>query len=198
MGRDWGYFGVRMVTEADVSGREGRRSERSVHATPRAGAERFRFGVPSRLEYRDAVRSFITHICAQLVERGLLSERDAHEVTSAFVEAFNNAVIHAYAGQSGPIEVAMSVDARLLQVEIRDAGRTFVPDDVPDPDLDSLPEGGLGLFIIRNFMDDVRYERRGLQNVLMMQKHLGPSTPAKGTSVPGAPDRGPDQGTDGC
>ncbi|MEL6188114.1 MAG: ATP-binding protein, partial [Myxococcota bacterium] len=72
----------------------------------------------------------------------------------------------------GPIEVAMSVDPRVLQVEVRDGGHTFVPDDVPEPDLDALPEGGLGLFIIRNFMDEVRYERRGLQNVLMMRKRL--------------------------
>jgi serine/threonine-protein kinase RsbW len=137
------------------------------------GAERFRFGVPARLQYRDAVRAFIDHICRQLVGRRYLTEKEAHGVVSAFVEAFNNAVIHAYDGHAaGPIEVAMSVDPRHLQVEVRDAGRTFVPEDVPEPDLDSLPEGGLGLFIIRSFMDDVRYERRGLQNVLMMRKRL--------------------------
>lgn len=137
------------------------------------GAERFRFGLPARLEYRDAVRSFLSHVCAQLVQQGILSEKDGHGVVSAFVEAFNNAVIHAYDGHAaGPIEVAMSVDPRVLQVEVRDAGRTFVPDDVPEPDLDALPEGGLGLFIIRSFMDEVRYERRGLQNVLMMRKRL--------------------------
>lgn len=136
--------------------------------------ERFRFGVPARLEYRDAVRSFIHHVCTQLAKRGILTGRDAHGVVSAFVEAFNNAVIHAYEGHAaGPVEVAMSVSSRMLQVEVRDAGRTFVPDDVPEPDLESLPEGGLGLFIIRNFMDETRYERRGLQNVLMMRKHLG-------------------------
>lgn len=159
------------------------------------GAERFRFGVPARLEYRDAVRSFLTHICDRLAERGVLSPKDGHGVVSAFVEAFNNAVIHAYEGHAaGPIEVAMSVDPRALQVEVRDAGRTFVPEDVPEPDLDSLPEGGLGLFIIRNFMDDVRYERRGLQNVLMMRKRLEPRPeglgPHEGASSAGAPHRG--------
>lgn len=142
-------------------------------------AERFSFGLPARLEYRDAVRTFLSHICTQLVSTGVLSEKDGHGVVSAFVEAFNNAVIHAYEGHlPGPIEVSMSVDPRLLQVEVRDAGRTFVPEEVPEPDLDSLPEGGLGLFIIRNFMDEVRYERRGLQNVLMMRKRLGSSAAA--------------------
>ncbi|MEO1228398.1 MAG: ATP-binding protein [Myxococcota bacterium] len=155
------------ASDAHDDGRSGPSSGRSI------GAERFRFGVPARLEYRDAVRSFLSHICEQLVQRGTLSEKDGHGVVSAFVEAFNNAVIHAYEGHAaGPIEVAMSVDPRVLQVEVRDGGHTFVPDDVPEPDLDALPEGGLGLFIIRNFMDEVRYERRGLQNVLMMRKRL--------------------------
>lgn len=139
------------------------------------GAERFRFGVPARLEYRDAVRSFLAHVCDALVRRKMLGSKEAHGVVSAFVEAFNNAVIHAYQGHSvGPVEVAMSVDPRMLQVEVRDAGRTFEPETVPEPDLDALPEGGLGLFIIRSFMDHVRYERRGLQNVLMMRKKLTP------------------------
>ena len=166
-----------MSAQADPSGAPNGESggAASAPASPLSGAERFRFGVPARLEYRDAVRSFISHVCEQLAARGILSVRDAHGVVSAFVEAFNNAVIHAYEGHAaGPIEVAMSVDPRLLQVEVRDAGRTFVPDDVPEPDLDALPEGGLGLFIIRSFMDDIRYERRGLQNVLMMRKRLAP------------------------
>ena len=159
-----------MIAEADSSEQGG---SQAVDGGRTHSAERFSFGVPARLEYRDAVRSFIAHICDQLVARKVLSEKDGHGVVSAFVEAFNNAVIHAYEGHAlGPIEVAMSVDPRVLQVEIRDAGQTFVPDEVPEPDLDALPEGGLGLFIIRNFMDHVRYERRGLQNVLMMQKRL--------------------------
>lgn len=171
-----------MISEEDLSAETATddpdRRKREVIRT----AERFSFGVPARLEYRDAVRSFLAHICEELVAQKILSERDGHGVVSAFVEAFNNAVIHAYEGHAlGPIEVAMSVDPRLLQVEVRDAGQTFVPEDVPEPDLDALPEGGLGLFIIRNFMDHVRYEKRGLQNVLMMQKRLDTPTGHKPT-----------------
>lgn len=166
-----------MVVEEDPSDERVGDEASELRPKPVRAAERFSFGVPARLEYRDAVRSFLTHICDQLVAREVLSERDSHGVVSAFVEAFNNAVIHAYDGHAfGPIEVAMSVDPRVLQVEVRDAGQTFVPEDVPEPDLDALPEGGLGLFIIRNFMDHVRYEKRGLQNVLMMQKRLDGAT----------------------
>lgn len=165
--------------KAEAGGPKAREDGASGSAERRlTGAERFRFGVPARLDYRDAVRAFLSHICDQLVHREVLTQKEGHGVVSAFVEAFNNAVIHAYEGHAaGPIEVAMSVDPRVLQVEVRDAGRTFVPEEVPEPDLDALPEGGLGLFIIRSFMDEVRYERRGLQNVLMMRKRLDRSTP---------------------
>jgi anti-sigma regulatory factor (Ser/Thr protein kinase) len=138
--------------------------------------ERFRFVVPGRLEYRDAARAFLAYVCDRLAGRGRLPPDLGHRVISAFVEAFNNAVIHAYDnGDPGPVEVEMEVHEDHLCVRILDEGQTFVPEKVPEPDLDALPEGGLGLFIIRNFMDRVRYERSGDKNVLTMEKDLRPS-----------------------
>lgn len=138
-----------------------------------AQVERFRFVVPGRLEYRDAARAFLAYVCEKLAGRGKLAPDIGHRVISAFVEAFNNAVIHAYAGSApGPVEVEMEVHASHLSVRIVDEGKTFVPDAVPEPDLDALPEGGLGLFIIRNFMDRVGYERSDGRNVLTMEKDL--------------------------
>lgn len=136
-------------------------------------AEFFRFLVPGKLAYRDAARAFLAYVCDQLGKRGRLAPDVGHRVISSFVEGFNNAVIHAYKGlPPGPIEVMMEVDARRLRVQIADEGRTFDPKDVPEPDLESLPEGGLGLFIMKNFMDSVHYERVEDRNVLTMEKAL--------------------------
>ncbi|MCK6550916.1 ATP-binding protein [Myxococcota bacterium] len=138
--------------------------------------ERFRFVLPGRLEYRDAARAFLAYVCEQLAKNQALPEDVGHRVISAFVEAFNNAVIHAYKGvPPGPVEVEMNVTPDRLRVTIADEGVTFVPSNVPEPDLDALPEGGLGLFIIRNFMDHVGYERIGGRNVLTMEKLLAPT-----------------------
>lgn len=143
--------------------------------------ERFRFVLPGRLEYRDAARAFLGYLCERLTARGILTPDVSHRVISAFVEAFNNAVIHAYRDmEPGMVEVEMDVDVRQLEVRITDRGRSFRPELVPEPDLDALPEGGLGLFIIKNFMDRVGYERRGDANVLTMAKDLG----AKATAEP--------------
>jgi serine/threonine-protein kinase RsbW len=136
-------------------------------------AERFRFVVPARLKYRDASRAFLAFVCDQLAREKALPEDVAHRVISAFVEAFNNAVIHAYKDTTpGSVEVEMIVMRDRLRVVVSDRGHPFVPESVPEPDLDALPEGGLGLFIIRNFMDHVNYARVGDQNVLTMEKML--------------------------
>jgi serine/threonine-protein kinase RsbW len=160
--------------------------ERPTRENGNREPERFRFVVPGRLEYRDAARAFLTYVCEQLAQQDKLPEEIGHRVISSFVEAFNNAVIHAYRGlEPGAVEVEMEVHENLLRVKICDRGRSFVPERVPEPDLDALPEGGLGLFIIRNFMDDVHYGRVGETNVLTMEKRLQPGLdPPSGRGPP--------------
>src|SRR6056297_1729727 len=99
------------------------------------GSEVFRFAVPARLEYRDAARGFLTYICRTLVDDELLPDGADHEVASAFVEAFNNAAVHAYRGlKPGDVEVEMRVSPERLEVEVTDFGREFEPSGVPEPD----------------------------------------------------------------
>lgn len=144
---------------------------------PLTETEHFRFVVPARLEYRDAARAFLAYVCDRLVHRGEFPEDMGHRVISAFVEAFNNAVIHAYKDRpAGPVEVDLQVSPRALRVVVVDYGQTFRPDLVPEPDLDALPEGGLGLYIIRSFMDDVAYERVDHRNILIMEKRFNPTS----------------------
>lgn len=135
--------------------------------------ETFRFATPSRLEYRDAARAFIAFICEQLQQREALPADVGHRVISAFIEAFNNAVIHAYQGASdGTVEVELQVSADKILLRVIDEGTSFRPDAVPEPDLDALPEGGMGLYIMRSFMDSVDYRRERNRNVLTMEKSL--------------------------
>lgn len=141
------------------------------------GTERFRFSVPARLEYRDAARAFISFVCGQLARRERLSDELGHRVISAFVEAFNNAVIHGYADRAaGPIDVELAVADDKLSLTVSDEGRGFSPEDVPPPPLEggveSLPEGGMGLFIMRSFMDRVDFRQEKGHNVLIMEKAL--------------------------
>ena len=113
--------------------------------------------VPCDLNYRDAISALLGQVCKQLVykdKKDLMSI----QVISAFNEAFNNVVKHS--PQIGtPLEICVEITKQELVIEIKDeaAAIEFDINDVPLPELTDLPESGLGLFIIKSFMDKVEY-----------------------------------------
>ena len=128
-----------------------------------------RLTVPGSLHYRDVAVRTVSSVC-KLVQ----GTRDGvdHEIVSAFSEAFNNVVIHGYeGGLVREIEIEVVLGESSITVHLRDFGKSFDFSSVPLPSLDDLPESGLGVFIIRSFMDDVRYVS-GSPNVLSMTKRL--------------------------
>lgn len=101
------------------------------------------------------------------------------QVVSAVGEAFNNIVLHGYASRPAPgyaqaREQIGSVDLRIqtrrghIRIELRDWGSGFDPTAVPPPAFDTLPESGLGLFIMQSFME-MAY-RPGRPNLLTLSK----------------------------
>ena len=125
--------------------------------------------VPSDLRYGEATRAYLDTLTRRLEEETATPSLNAH-VISAFGEAFNNVVWHAYGGQrTGEVEITVEVAPAGITVKIADRGSSFDIDSVEDPDLPSMPEGGLGLWIIRSLMSTVTYER-GEPNVITMVK----------------------------
>ena len=96
-------------------------------------------------------------------------------------EGFTNIIEHAYGGecQEG-IECSCQTNDEGLTITLIDCGRPFNPLEVPEPDLESDLDdrmiGGLGLFFIRQLMDEVSFkflpksEGEGECNVLTMIK----------------------------
>jgi serine/threonine-protein kinase RsbW len=138
-----------------------------------------RLRVPGALKYRDLAVRAVAAACK------LVGSTDSHssgpirtnrdfddQVVSAFGEAFNNAALHSYRGRpDGHVEIEIDVGSESITLRILDYGAGFDIGDVPEPDLDSLPESGLGIFIIKSFMDEVSYTA-GAPNVLSMTKRL--------------------------
>jgi anti-sigma regulatory factor (Ser/Thr protein kinase) len=136
-----------------------------------------RLGVLGILEHRDVVLRAVSAAC-KLVTNEFQSP-DWHEfqahVVSAVSEAFNNLVIHGYQGRrDGRVELIIQPGPGQIQIQLRDWGKGFDPREVPIPDLESLPESGLGLFIMQSFMG-MKY-RRGRPNLLTLSKKLGPAS----------------------
>lgn len=95
-------------------------------------------------------------------------------VELVLAEAMNNIIEHAYAGTlAGEIALRLDVRGHDLFFLITDDG-TSMPGDSPPKgkqhdlacDMQDLPEGGFGWFLIRELTHNLSYERVGQQNQL--------------------------------
>jgi len=88
--------------------------------------------------------------------------------------AFDDEAVH-------DLVVRLSIEEDCLQVEVEDDGKPFNPLAAPPVDtsvpLDQKPIGGLGLHLIRQFMDQCHYRRQGGKNLLRMRKRLKVGSP---------------------
>ena len=130
--------------------------------------------VPGRFERLTDIAEFVT----QAAREAGLNDDEVFHVEMAVDEACSNVIEHAYASQTGDIDLACTCPATgQFEVVIRDSGQPFDPAEVPAPnvgapaDLDNLNGGGLGLYFIRKLMDEVRFEVvPGQGNTLTMLK----------------------------
>ena len=122
-----------------------------------------------------AVREFVAETGAELELDGCL----VHDLQLAIDEACTNVIEHAYGGQGGEIELSIEPADGGLRIVLRDWGTPFDPEAVPVPDvtapLDQRRLGGLGLYLMRSIMDEVRFEFEDKGNTLIMFKRWAPS-----------------------
>ena len=107
-----------------------------------------------------------------------IDKKISGEMELCLTEALNNVIKHAYKEDpTKEIEISFSKDDKKLSITIEDTGipgKNFKKIElVFDPtDVLTLPEGGMGLFIINSLMDTVGYERKGDRNFFVMKKLL--------------------------
>ena len=134
--------------------------------------EQYFFRVPANDSMRAAATSFLTAVCSELEVQKLFTAKMTHHVVSAFTEAYTNVVKHAYRDtpSNGEISVEVNKLDDCLEILISDSGNKFEFEKVPSPDLDALPEGGMGIYIMKQFMENVTYSQVGSYNQLRMRK----------------------------
>jgi len=100
------------------------------------------------------------------------------QIAVAAEEIFVNIANYAYAPAAGDATVRVEVTEAPVSVTITfmDRGKPFDPTKRADPDV-TLPAeerdiGGLGIFMTKKIMDDVRYEYRDGKNILTLKKDL--------------------------
>lgn len=125
-------------------------------------------------------------IVADHIGRGIgLDDDGAHWVGVAIRECVINAITHGNQGDAGKhvfVDFATVGPraARELMVRVRDEGEGFDPETVADPlaSENILKGSGRGIFLVKNFMDEVCLQRApegGME--ICMKKRVQPSTP---------------------
>ncbi len=107
----------------------------------------------------------------QALKEHQYSEKDIFSIRLAVEEALINAIKHGnQMDRSKKVHVSYQVRADQIEIVVADEGPGFDPADVPDP---TAPENlerccGRGLMLMRHYMTEVDYNRRG--NSVRMRK----------------------------
>ena len=132
-----------------------------------------RLSIPGQLRYRGLALSTVE----EATRWAGAGEEFEERVVSAFGEAFNHVVLHAYGEQApGDLEVEVHVAKGQVTIRVADQGRRLGVPDRPDPELADRPDSTLGLGLLRAWMDEVAYEP-GPWNVLTMTKRCPAALP---------------------
>jgi sigma-B regulation protein RsbU (phosphoserine phosphatase) len=93
-------------------------------------------------------------------------------------EIFNNIVSYAYKNAVGEVEIRCEITGEppVAQIQFQDTGIPFNPLEADTPDLTEEgleeSEGGLGIHMVRTYMDGVEYQHKDGKNVLTIRKTL--------------------------
>ena len=124
------------------------------------------------MEHLETLIKFVRD-CAR---RKGLSAKKVREVELATEEALSNIFYYAYPDKTdGDVEVNCMPNNTDLLIEFLDTGVPFDMLSISEPELTTnisqRKVGGLGIFLIRNIIDGVKYRRDGEKNILTFIIH---------------------------
>ena len=107
-------------------------------------------------------------------------EEEVDRISMAVREATVNAVLHG--NQYDPnkrVTVAFEATPEILSVAVRDEGKGLDPEGIPDPlaPENLLKQSGRGIFLIRAFMDEVRFRHMDPGTEITLIKRVHNSDP---------------------
>jgi sigma-B regulation protein RsbU (phosphoserine phosphatase) len=101
----------------------------------------------------------------------------AGKIRLAIEEAVVNVMDYAYpAGTEGDVTIEARSNGLRMKFTISDSGIPFDPTKALEADTDvaveDRPIGGLGIYLVRQLMDSINYERTDGKNILTLRKKL--------------------------
>ena len=130
--------------------------------------------LPNDVQEVPSLAAFIEEVCEALN----LDMGTTMQLNLAMEEAVVNVMNYAYPeGTVGDVTIEAQCDGTRLTFVITDSGKPFDPTVAAEADttlgVDERPIGGLGIFLVRQIMDEVEYQRIEGQNVLKLHKQIG-------------------------
>ena len=118
------------------------------------------------------LKNFVECFCTQHE----LPRAVSNVVMLSLDEIVSNIILHGHGRRPSQLSMTLHFDRRAFSVVIEDAGKAFDPTKAAAPatggTLASRREGGLGLLLVKNLMDEITYERAGAINRLKLVKRL--------------------------
>ncbi len=116
----------------------------------------YRLKLRSNPKFISKVEDFLRRINRMLH----LDETQFNKLLVSTSEAVNNGIIHGNHGNPDKkVSITCEVNATAVVVRVKDEGKGFEPEQVPDPlrEENLLRETGRGIFLMRTLMDHVDY-----------------------------------------
>ncbi|MBN2120329.1 MAG: ATP-binding protein [Candidatus Omnitrophica bacterium] len=126
----------------------------------------------AKLENLDKAVDFIN----QQAQLQGFDKKKINQIQLASEELLVNIINYAYPDKKGKFEITCSTkESKGLEVKIVDWGIAFNPLELPEPDtkapLEERKIGGLGIYLVRNTMDETNYTRTGDSNIFTFVKY---------------------------
>ncbi len=130
--------------------------------------------VPAKIEYEEEIAEFFNSI----LEKNGCPEEIQNELGIVIDEIFTNIVNYAYPEKAGKITAFCSVGGypKTIKIQFIDYGIPFNPLNSLEENLDApvykREEGHLGIFLVKNLVDQANYEYKKNKNILTLFKKL--------------------------
>ncbi|MFC2135591.1 ATP-binding protein [Bacteroidota bacterium] len=111
-------------------------------------------------------------------EESKIEKKECDQIELCVTEALNNVIKHSYKGKfKEQIIVHINILNKRLEIDVIDEGEARKSFEKPKLDFDpeniqSLPEGGMGLFIIEEIMNETHYRIEDGKNIFSMRKYV--------------------------
>ncbi len=128
----------------------------------------YKLSIPSSRKNINLVEEFFR----TMNDKFQLPEEKLHALLVSVTEAVNNGVIHGNKNnESKYVTLSCSMKGKTLTVKVKDEGEGFAPDAVANPlkEENLLNTGGRGVFLMKAFMQSVKYNKKGNEVTMVMK-----------------------------